>query len=76
MESATIAEVLGFKEVSDAISVRPRTLKAVDAWRLFAGEGGVAPAAIALTETGRATEKPLALVVKGDVPELLRSLGV
>lgn len=76
IDDATIEHVLGYAEAGDAIRMTARQLTAVQAWRIFSGENGVAPAAIAVTESGDKAEKPLALVVKIDVPELLRALGV
>lgn len=76
MEDAPISHVLEYRESGDAVKLGPRTLTAVQAWAHFSGEHGVAPAAIVITESGKHSEKPLGLVVKADVPILLRALGV
>ena len=76
IEDAPISAVLEYREPGDAIKLAPRTLTAVQAWAEFSGERGVAPTAVAVTETGKFSEMPMALVVKADVPLLLRALGV
>jgi hypothetical protein len=76
IEDAPISHVLEYREPGDGIKLAPRTLTAVQAWAQFSGEHGVAPTAIAITETGKHSEKPLGLVVKADVPLLLKALGV
>ena len=64
LEDAPISHVLEYREPGDAVQLAPRSLTAVAAWAYFSGERGVAPTAIAITETGKSSEKPLALVVK------------
>ncbi|MFE5410156.1 hypothetical protein [Microbacterium sp. NPDC056569] len=76
IEDAPIADVLDYREPGDAVKLAPRTLTAVQAWSMFSGEHGVAPTAIALSHSGKESESLLALVVKSDVPALLRALGV
>lgn len=76
VEDAPIARVLDFAEPGDAIRVCDRSLTAVQTWRIFSGTSGVAPAAIAITSNGKMHEAPLGLVVKADVPALLRALGL
>jgi len=76
IEDAPIAEVLAYREPGDAVKLASRTLTAVQAWSMFSGEHGVAPTAIALSHSGKESETLLALVVKSDVPALLRALGV
>ena len=76
LDDAPISRVLEYREPGDAVQLAPRGLTAVAAWAYFSGERGVAPTAIAITETGKSSETPLALVVKADVPQLLRALRV
>lgn len=76
IEDAPIAEVLNYREPGDAVKLAPRSLTAVQAWSMFSGEHGIAPTAVALSHSGKETESLLALVVKSDVPALLRALGV
>lgn len=77
LESARLREITDFSEDADRLVVKPRNLTAVEAVRIFAGRSsGVAPAAIALTETGDPKQKPLGLCVRADVADLLVALGV
>lgn len=75
IEHATLEEVIKYSEVGDSILLRHKDLTVVQAWRLFAGLEKVAPPhALAITHSGKVSERPLGLVVRSDLPELLRVL--
>ncbi len=74
-EHASLGEVLEYSEADDHIVVRSRETTIVEAWRIFAGLGHMAPPhAIVITHSGRVSEKPLSIVVRSDLPELLSVL--
>lgn len=76
IDDAPISHVLAFGEPGDAIRMAPRTLTAVEGWRIFSGQSGATPAALGVTESGKTTETLLALIVRADVPDLLSALHV
>lgn len=75
-EAATVGDVLRLGERRDRAVLRERGLRAAEAVRILAGELGHPPAAIILTEHGRAEESPLAICTLADLPALLLALGV
>lgn len=75
IEHASLGEVLKFSEAEDKVLVRSREMTVVQAWRVFAGlENNTPPQALAITHSGKVSEKPLALVVRSDLPALLKAL--
>lgn len=75
IEHATLGEVLNYAEAEDSIVVRSRDFTVVQAWRLFAGLENLAPPhTLAITHSGKASEKILCLVVRFDLPQLIRAL--
>lgn len=75
IEHASLGEVLKHSEADDKIVVRSRETTVVQAWRLFAGLGNMAPPhALVITHSGKVSEKPLSMVVRSDLPELLSVL--
>jgi predicted transcriptional regulator len=76
LTETSVEQVLHFSEKGDRVEIRSRGLKVVDAWRLFSGASGEPPSAILLTHSGAATEKPLGLCVRADLPAMLKVLGV
>lgn len=76
LSDASIGEVLAYSELGDRVEIRPRGFKVSQAWRVFSGETGSPPAAVVFTHSGSATEKPLGMCVRADLPDMLRALGV
>ena len=75
LESASVAHVATYGEPGDGLVVRGRDITVVSAWRLFAGLDRVTPpAALVLTHSGKATEKPLSICSRSDVPGMLRAI--
>lgn len=75
-EAATVRDVLQHAERRDRVVVRPRGTTAAEAVRMLAGQEGHPPAAIVVTEHGRAEQGPLAICTTADLPALLEALGV
>lgn len=76
VDESKISEILAFSENTDEISFKPRSLKVVDALRIFSGENSqIPPAAILITESGKSEEKPLGICVRSDVQKLYKSIG-
>lgn len=70
-------DVLKFTEEEDRLVVRPKSLRVVEAARLFSGAVmQPTPAAIVLTEDGKHEHKPIGICVRADVARLLTALGV
>lgn len=64
-------------EFRDRVAIKNRTLKVVDALRLFSGDQeNEPPSAILMTETGSGREKPLGLITPSDIPAMTNLLGV
>lgn len=77
LDSTSVGSMKEFTEAGDALEVKHKSLTAVEAVRIFAGESGrIAPAAIILTESGNRNETPLGICSRADVADLLHSLGV
>lgn len=74
IEGARIGAVLPFCEEDDLVAVKPRDFKVVHAIRLLSGLEGTVPAAIVLTDNGYASQVPLALCVRSDLPVLYAAL--
>ncbi|MBC9942953.1 hypothetical protein ICL81_00225 [Leucobacter sp. cx-328] len=75
VEHASLGEVIKFSEAEDEILVRSREMTVVQAWRIFAGlENNTPPHALVITHSGKMSETPLALVVRSDLPALLKAL--
>lgn len=87
VHSATVGDVLKFVEDdTDRLVLGGRGMKVVEAIRKFSGEertgkGGkisldwTPPAALIITENGKATEAPLCICTKNDLGRLYRALG-
>lgn len=75
-EPTLIGAVALFAEFEDRLEVRSKNLKAVDAIRIFSGQGGVPPAAILMTEKIGTEERPVGLCVRANLPELYNAIGV
>lgn len=75
LDAAKICQVATFAEDGDRIAVRSKEFTVVAAWRLFAGlETELAPAALVLTQSGKASETPLAICARADVPAMLQAV--
>lgn len=75
IEYASLGEVIKHSEEEDQILLRSKDMTVVQTWRVFAGLENVAPPhAIAITHSGKMSEKPLRIVVRSDLPELLSAL--
>lgn len=75
IEHASLGEVIKFSEAEDKVLVRSREMTVVQAWRVFAGlESSAPPHALVITHSGKVSEKPLTLVVRADLPVLLKAL--
>lgn len=78
VESQPISTVMTFAEIHETGKFLPRTASAAEAiGRLAPRQDGILPPiALIITETGRHEEKPLAIIVAGDLPTLTAALDV
>lgn len=77
LEAITIEELEPFSEEGDRLELGRRNLTAIQAVRIFSGQTGrPIPAAIVLTENGKAHETPVGICTASDVAKLLAALGV
>jgi hypothetical protein len=76
-ETAPIRQVLEFAEQQDRGILRPRTLTTGEAiYLLEHGVRNTGPvAALVITQTGRSQERPLAVLVRDDLPALYESVA-
>lgn len=64
-------------ESRDRLLLKSRHYRVVDALRELSGKGKVEPpAAVLITETGRAGEEALGIVTSFDIPAMVRELGI
>ena len=75
-ETTSVSHVLKFAERRDQARLAPKTLSAGEAIELLErGEGRVDPiAALIITHSGKAQERPLAVIVRDDLPALYAAL--
>lgn len=73
-ESISLGDVETYSEEQDELICRPRNLTVVEAIRLFSGQSGRVPAAIAITHSGNPAEEPLGLAVRSDIANLVQVL--
>lgn len=74
-EGSAIKDVLPCAESDESpAKTCSRELRVVEAIRVFSGEYGEVPAAIVLTHNGKASETPLGICTKSDLPALYRAL--
>jgi CBS domain-containing protein len=76
-ETTSVSNVLEFAERQDQARLTPRTLSAGEAIELLErGEGRAGPiAALIITHSGKAQERPLAVIVRDDLPALYAALA-
>ena len=76
LESASIKDVMARNENTDSVLFKSKNLKVIEAIRAFSGEdGNTPPAAILITDSGAASEKPLGICVRADVQALYSALS-
>lgn len=77
-ESESVEHVLRFAEPHELALLAPRTITVPDAMHRLAhgGVGGRSVPAVLITQTGRVTEMPLALLVADDLPTLSEALEI
>jgi CBS domain-containing protein len=76
-ECEPVRRVLEFAEPHERALHVPRTITAAAAIGQFSsGHGGKPAAALIVTESGKVTEKPLAIVVADDLPALMAALSI
>jgi hypothetical protein len=77
-EEERVARVLEFSEPHEQAVLLPRSSTAADAIDRLSrgGPGGRPAAALIITDSGKATEKPLAVIVADDLPRLTAALAL
>lgn len=73
--STTIHKVLEYSENLDEVSFVPRTATVVDAQQYFGNKVAPFQVAVIATETGKSTEKPLALITAWDLGQIERVMS-
>lgn len=64
-------------EDRDDVLIKGRNMRVAEALNIFAGDSrNIPPAAIIITDSGRAHEKPLRIVTASDIPDMARMLGI
>jgi len=73
--SESVSAVMKFAEAQDSAALLPRSATVLHAIKKLsaAAHGSVLPAALIITEAGKQTEAPLAIVVSDDLPTLFDS---
>jgi CBS domain-containing protein len=77
-EEERVVRVLEFAEPYEQAVLLPRALTAAEAIDRLSrgGPGGRPAAALIITDSGKATEKPLAVIVADDLPRLAAALAL
>lgn len=64
-------------EARDELLIKGKKMRVVEALNIFAGDSqNIPPAAILITDSGKAHEKPLGIVTPSDIPAMARILGI
>lgn len=64
-------------EPRDALLIKGKKMRVVDALNIFAGDSkSVPPVAILITDSGKAHETPLGIVTPSDIPAMARIVGI
>lgn len=78
VETEPVHAALEFTEAHDRAVHVPRTMSVPQAIKTLSppADGSLPPAAVIITQTGKADERPLAIVVANDLPILVASMDV